>query len=145
MNELDKTYELEQFSKRLNMALTLRNHHNKILYDLKLLFGISTSMICNLRGGKKLPSIVTAKKIADKLKISFEWLLTGTGSIEGFQMNNADEIALIYRYRDLTQKGRKELIKASFNETCSDNELHPINKSNRLEEKQALLRLVVKD
>jgi len=145
MAESKTKHERQEFAERFNEALKLRGHNNKILYELKLLFGFSKPLICNLRNGNALPSISTGKTISHKLKVSFEWLLTGVGSMEGFQMNNADEIALVYRYRNLTHKGRKELIKASFNEPCSNNELNPSNKSNRLDEKQALLRLVAKD
>jgi len=145
MNKSDMDNEKLLFSIRFNEALSKRGYAKTTLYDLKSLFEIAESQISNLRNANALPSIFTGKRICEKLKISFEWLLTGTGSMDGFQLNNADEIAVITRYRSLTRQGKRELIKASFNEPCSDYEVSPVKPTNRLNDKQAVLRLVAKD
>lgn len=42
--------------------------------------GISGPMVCYLRNGDRLPSAATGKKIAEKLRVSYDWLMLGSNT-----------------------------------------------------------------
>lgn len=143
----DMKHEKIEFAKRFNLALSHRGigTDDIVLATLKEILGIAASQLSKLKNGNAMPSIFTGHLISKKLKISYEWLMTGYGVMDGFQLQDADELALMLRYRSLTAKGKKKLIRAAFGEGCGQHERNPTNKTDRLEAKQTLLRLVSKD
>lgn len=143
MKVIDKTKERAAFTRRFKQALILRNHEKKSLGELKEIFGVSRTLIHQWQNKGGVPSIYSAKILSDVLSISYEWLLTGFGDIEGFQMQTPDEIALIEKYRNLTKQGRRKIMITAFTE-CNDHEIKPSTDTERLSAKQSALKLVSK-
>jgi len=137
MIERDVQKERVNFTKRFKQALTLRNHSKKSLAELKEMFSISRTTIHEWRTEKKLPSIYAASVLAEKLDVNYEWLLTGKGNIEGFQMQSPSEVSLVEQFRNLTKQGKLKVIEFAFDE-CKTNEISPKNKSD----KQLALKLI---
>ena len=42
--------------------------------------GVSGAMVSYLRNGERLPSAATGKKIAEKLRVSYDWLMLGSNT-----------------------------------------------------------------
>lgn len=139
MNDRDKTKEKIDFTARFRKALDLRNHSDKSLAELKEIFNVSRTLIHQWNNAISIPSIYTASIITEKLNVSYEWLLTGEGRIEGFEMQSPDEVTLIAQFRNLTKAGQLKLMTNAFDE-CKAHEKTPTNK----EDKQIGLRLVKK-
>lgn len=138
MNEREK--EKKEFSKRFNQALKEKGHEHKSLAELKTLIGVSRTLIHNWKSGKHIPSLHFAGIISSVFKISFEWLMTGNGTMDGFIMKTADELALISKYRDLSDEGKQKTINFIFTE-CTEYEITAIQKKANAE-KQATLKLI---
>lgn len=133
------------FSLRFKEALYLRHYEHKTLADLAEIFGsVSRTTVHSWVHAKKIPSLLAASNISLALNISFEWLLTGRGNIEGFEMKTPDEIAVIDKYRKLKRIGKQKVVKYIFTE-CLHYEVTPIDETDRLIEKQTALKLVPKD
>jgi len=134
--------EMKLFTVRFKEALKLRGHDKKSLAELATLFSVgSRTKVHAWLHATRIPSISTAKYLCDILDISFEWLLLGSGTIEGFEMKTADEVVIITKYRNLTKQGKRKLITLLFNE-CSDHEIESTKDYIKLAEKQATLKLI---
>jgi len=110
MTELHTALSKKEFSERFLIALELRGWGFKSTRELGVLLGLSCAAISTLRNGKNLPSIPTALDLSIILKCSFEWLVTGHGTPAGFQMKSADELALVERFRTLSDKDKQKLL-----------------------------------
>lgn len=141
MDKRNREQDKIDFSLRFSKALLLRGHSNKSLAELKELFGVSRTLIQGWRSEKTMPSIYTAGTISKILDISYEWLLTGVGTIEGFKMKTADEVALTEKYRNLTKQGKRKLMTFAFKE-CNDHDLAASTKAEQQVAKQVALKLV---
>ena len=135
MKQLD--VERLEFSKRFNLVLVSKQCDHKSLAELKEMLNISRTQIHNWRTGKHLPSMNFASIIAKTFNISFEWLMTGSGTMDGFLMRTPDEIALISKYRDLSDEGKQKTISFIFTE-CVEYEISAIQKKANLEKQQTL-------
>lgn len=77
---------------------------------------LSQGRLSDIEAGKTKPSYTTLQAISEKFSISLDWLVTGKGqmfyneegSISDSLQLKQDEIALVLKYRELTerQKGR---------------------------------------
>ena len=67
-----------EFATRFKQAVTLAGVEDT-QKSLARLIGVSEVMIWSYKNGEKLPRMAMALTIADKLNISVEWLLQGTG------------------------------------------------------------------
>lgn len=139
----DKEQERINFTIRFKQALALRNHSEKSLGELKELFDVSRTLIHAWLNADGVASVRTASMLCDILNISFEWLLTGRGYIEGLNMKAADEIALVEQYRNKTSKGQRKIMLYAFTE-CSDHDLSTATEAQKLKDKQVALKLISK-
>ncbi len=135
----DKTQERLEFAERLRQALEFRNHGKKSLAELREIFGVSRTLIHQWRTAVSLPSIYTAALLSEKLGVSYEWLLTGNGTMEGFLMKTSDEVALVEQFRNLTTAGQIRLMTSAFKD-CKAHEVEPTPATTE----QAALKLVKK-
>jgi transcriptional regulator with XRE-family HTH domain len=138
MNERDT--EKKEFAARFNQILLTKGYEHKSLAELKILLGVSRTLIHNWKSGKHIPSLHFAGIISSVFDISFEWLMTGNGTIDGFIMRTPDELALISKYRDLSEEGKQKTINFIFTE-CVEYEITVIQKKANAE-KQATLKLI---
>lgn len=145
MDKSKKIQEKIKFVGRLKVALAIRGHSKKSYGELKELFKVSRTLVHAWLNEKAIgmPSIYTLPNICKTLKISYEWLLNGTGVMDGFEMQEPDEVALIEKYRGLTKQGKRKVIRTAFID-CQDNELTPMSKDERIVAKQTTLALVNK-
>jgi len=100
----------QEFRERFLIALERRGYGTLSLGKLSNIFNLSRTVLSTLKNGQALPSIQTGLDISKELKCSFEWLLTGQGTTDGFKMNDANELALIERYRTLSSEGQQKLL-----------------------------------
>lgn len=70
------------FAKRFKQAVTHAGVEDT-QEALARLFNVSTVTIWSYRNGEKLPRMSTAKRIAETLGVSLDWLLTGAGKDPG--------------------------------------------------------------
>ncbi len=142
MNSDQKNINKVEFTARIKEALIFSEYDKKTLAELAEMFGAcSRGIVHAWLNGKKIPSAQRATLISKVLGVSFEWLLTGNGNMEGFEMQTADEIAIISKYRDLKRAGKRKVIKLIFTE-CAEHEIHKLKPEDRIIEKQATLKLV---
>jgi len=134
--------EVEAFSRRFNEILVIKGLQDSSLAELKKLLGVSRTLVHNWKSGKYMASLHFGGVISSAFNISFEWLMTGNGTPEGFIMRSADEIALISKYRDLSDEGKQKTMNYIFTE-CVEYEITAIQKKANLE-KQAALKLIPK-
>jgi len=130
MKSRDKEQERISFTKRFKEALLLRNHAEKSLAELKEIFGVSRTLIHEWKTQSKIPSNYSALIIAEKLNVDYQWLLTGKGNIEGYQMQTPSEVALIKQFRNLTKIGQQKFIKDAF-DNYKSNEIVAATKEDR--------------
>lgn len=135
----DKSQEKLEFAKRFRQALEFRNHDEKSLAELKEIFDVSRTLIHQWKNGVSLPSIYSASLLSKALGVSYEWLLTGNGTIEGFLMQSAQEVTLIAQFRNLTKAGQLKLMTSAFDD-CKAHEIEPAT----ITAKQATLKLIKK-
>ncbi len=142
MNSNQKNLDRVNFTLRLKEALVFSGHSEKTLAELAELFGACSRAIVHAwLHDRKIPSTARAVIISQALSVSFEWLLTGNGNIEGFAMKTPDEIAIMSKYRDLKRAGKRKFIKLIFTE-CAEHEINKLKPTDRIIEKQAALKLV---
>lgn len=138
--KIDKT-KLESFTKRFKALLLARGHSEKSLEEIRLVCGLNERvMIHRFLHADTLPSYETGEKLCLNLNCSFNWLMIGKGTMDGFDLQTPDEIALIAQYRNQTKVGRRKIMKTAFTE-CNNHEITPITKEAR----QTALNIVIKN
>lgn len=70
--------EHPEFAKRFNLAVQKAGVEDT-LKALSRLLEVSQVTVWSYKSGTKLPRVSTAKRVAQKLGVSTEWLLDGTG------------------------------------------------------------------
>lgn len=132
--------EVEAFSQRFNQVLVEKGMDHKSLAELRKLIGVSRTLVHNWKSAKYMASLHFGGIISEVFNISFEWLMTGRGTMEGFVMRSADELALISKYRDLSDEGKQKTMNYIFTE-CVEYEITAIQKKANLD-KQTALKLI---
>jgi len=100
----------QEFTERFLIALERRGYGKFSLGKLSVIFSLSRTVLSTLKNGLAIPSIQTGLNMSKELKCSFEWFMTGQGTPEGFQMRDANELALIERYRTLSDNAKQKLL-----------------------------------
>lgn len=81
-----------EFSKRFNQAVEASGLP-ATQKALGKLLGVSEVMIWSYKNGEKLPRMSTATRMAEKLGVSVEWLLTGSGVMRPDDFTEGDNIS----------------------------------------------------
>lgn len=100
----------KEFGKRFSSAVRLK-YEKESLRQIAPLLGVSPAFVGDMMNGLKMPSSDTGVNLAEKLGVTFEWLMTGRGPmIQGKVAVSIDHLS------PSAQKAIKNLIKDLENE-----------------------------
>lgn len=86
------------FAQRLKESLDRAGMGDYTQAELALRLGLSTPFTNHLLNGKRLPSMETALKLCEMLKVSLDWLMLGQGKPDG--NFNLEELWMSYSEED---------------------------------------------
>lgn len=105
MTKKSDTKVKKEFGERFSAAVK-RKFADKSLRALAPILGVSPAFVGDMMNGVKMPSSDTGVNLAEKLGVTFEWLMTGKGPmIQGRVAISIDHLS------PSAQKAIKNLIK----------------------------------
>ena len=78
MAKFSTTKIKQDFSKRLNQAINWK-YPDASYRELAKILGVSTTFISDMRNGNKMAASDSGVQLAEKLGVSYNWLMAGQG------------------------------------------------------------------